>query len=400
MATRRPAHSTRPDGRTLVKTADFDYRLPPERIAQQPPEERDASRLLVVKRRTGQLEDRTVKELPQLLRPGDLLVFNNTRVVPARLRATRAATGGRVEIFLLPTPPTPPASPDSTAATTGRTSPPESSEPGKKPAKTTRRLVFTKSGGKLLPDEILMLPEGLRAVLRERRGEAGDVVEFALGPEEFAAFVERHGEVPLPPYIKRPPGPSAQLDRKRYQTVYAAVPGAVAAPTAGFHFSPELLDALARGGVASAFLTLHVGPGTFRPVKVERIDDHYVAPEPFLLPEETAAAVARAKQEGRRVIPVGTTALRVLESRWDKERRAPRPGYGSVSLYIRPPFRFHAADALLTNFHLPKSSLLILVAAFAAPETVNGIEAVKNAYAHALDTGYRFYSYGDACLFE
>jgi len=300
------------------------------------------------------------------------------------LRATRDGTGGKVEIFLLP-PERDPAQP----STVNRQSSME-----------TPCRVLTRSGGKLREGETFTLAEGVRARLMERCGEAGDVVAFSLPPSKLPAFIAEHGEVPLPPYIRRPIGPSSTLDRERYQTVYARAPGAVAAPTAGLHFTPSLLERLDTRGVQRVAVTLHVGPGTFKPVKAEHVEEHYVDPEPFALSVEAAEAVTRAKAEGRRVVAVGTTVLRVLESRWDADGSCLKPGAGLADVYVYPPFRFQVVDALLTNFHLPKSSLLMLVAAFAAPGGEEGIDWVKAAYAHALSAGYRFYSYGDACFFE
>lgn len=362
-----------------MRTDRFDFFLPPECIAQEPPAARDGARLLAMDRRARIWSDRAVRDLPELLRSGDLLIFNDTRVIPARLRAVRDATGGAVEVFLLP---------------------PETDGAAGAPAATTIRRALTKSGGKLKPGETLTLAEGVRATLLERLGEAGDRLEFALTPEAFERFAFAQGEVPLPPYIRRPPGPSSQADRERYQTVFAREAGAVAAPTAGLHFSREMLEALERKGIERAAVTLHVGPGTFKPVKAELAEDHRVDPEPCRVPEATARAVAQAKAAGRRVIPIGTTALRTLEAWWDAERGELRSGAGQADLFIRPPFCFRVADALLTNFHLPKSSLLMLVAAFAAPGSEEGIEFIKAAYEHAVASGYRFFSYGDACLFE
>ena len=368
--------------RSGVKTADFDYHLPPECIAQQPLPRRDGARLLTLDRAARTWCDRTVLELPEILRPGDLLVFNDTRVIPARLRATREETGGKVEVFLLPP------------------------EPGElerlqplAPGETVRR-ALTRSGGKLRTGESLALPGALKARLLERRGEAGEVLAFALPADRFDAYLDAHGEVPLPPYIARAEGDSNIVDRERYQTVFARERGAVAAPTAGLHFTPELLEALDRRGVRRAAVTLHVGLGTFRTVKTERIEEHYVDPEPFQVPAATAEAVAAAKREGRRVIPVGSTATRTLEACWDAPARTLRSGYGRTDLFLRPPCRFQVADALLTNFHLPRSSLLMLVAAFSSPGGEDGLEFVLRAYEHAKAAGYRFFSYGDACLFE
>ena len=369
-----------------MRTERFDYHLPPERIAQHPLPERDASRLLVLDRATQSWSGRTMRELPELLRAGDLLVFNDTRVIPARLRAVREQTGGQVEIFLLPQEPGEALNVPDNFSYEGF------------PAQAAVRRVLTKSGGRLKAGETLVLAGSVKAVLLERLGETGDRVAFNLDAREFAAFVEAHGEVPLPPYIQRGQGPSAAQDRERYQTVFAREAGAVAAPTAGLHFSPELLRRLEERGVERAFVTLHVGPGTFKPVKTAEIEQHRVDPEPYVVLEEAARAVTRAKVAGRRVIPVGTTALRMLESCWDQERKELRAGTGLADLFVRPPFDFRVAGGLVTNFHLPKSSLLMLVAAFAAPGGTEGIEWVKAAYAHAVEAQYRFYSYGDACL--
>ena len=372
-----------------MRTELFDYHLPTERIAQQPLKERDASRLLVLDRATRTWSDQTTRELPELLRVGDLLVFNDTRVFPARLRAVREQTGGQVEIFMLPREPTP-CGADLQGCTDAGV--------GLNARTTTVRRVLTKSGGRLKVGETFALVGNVKAVLIERLGEAGDCVAFNLGEHELGAFVEGYGEVPLPPYIQRGQGPSDAQDRERYQTVFARAAGAVAAPTAGLHFSPNLLQRLEERGVELAFVTLHVGPGTFKPVKVDEIEQHHVAPEPYVVPEEAARAVTRAKAADRRVIAVGTTALRVLESCWDEEHKTLRAGTGLADLFVRPPFSFRVVSGLMTNFHLPKSSLLMLVAALASPGSVDGVKWVKAAYAHAVEQQYRFYSYGDACL--
>lgn len=418
-----------------LRTDVFDYHLPCERIAQEPLAERDASKLLHLQRAARRWTDRCVRDLPELFRDGDLLVLNDTRVIPARLRATRDASGARLEILLLPPECDGPrsevsetwegqsrtAEPQNHRASASRddgtgtpirdphsssrrayhasTSIAPSPDPSIAPPETLRR-VLTRSGGKLRVGETFSLADGLKARLVERRGEAGDVVAFSRPPAEFLAYVMQHGEVPLPPYIKRPVGPSSECDKTRYQTVFAREPGAVAAPTAGLHFTPALLETLKARGVQRAAVTLHVGPGTFKPVKVDTVESHRVDPEPFSVSAETAASVTRAKAEGRRVVVVGTTVMRVLESQWDAASKQLRAGAGWADLYIYPPRRFNVADALLTNFHLPKSSLLMLVAAFASPGDEAGIGWVKAAYAHALGAGYRFFSYGDACFFE
>ena len=341
-----------------------------------------------------------MRDLPELLRPGDLLVLNDTRVIPARLRARRDATAGKVEFLLLPPEMTRAGEPAEEIKRAGEKVagavspiPPFSGSP----VPAVRR-VLTKAGGKLQLGETFTLTGGCKATLAARHGAAGDTVVFHCLPEEFERLVREQGEVPLPPYIHRPPGPSAPLDKERYQTVYAHTAGAVAAPTAGLHFTATLLEALRTRGVKFAYLTLHVGPGTFRPVKAEDIEEHFVDPEPYFVPAETLAAARSAKQEGRRVIAVGTTSLRALEGAAAGNAQACGPLCGATDLFVYPPFQFRVVDALLTNFHIPRSSLLMLVCAFASPGSTEGIEYVKRAYAHAVESGYRFYSYGDACL--
>ena len=323
-------------------------------------------------------------ELPEFLRRGDVLVFNETRVVPARLRAKRNTTGGMVEVFLLP--------PDPNQS--------QAQEPG-----LTVRKALTRSGGRLSVGEKFTLVNvaenrsGPELQLRERLGAEGDIIGFLCTPLELEEWCRANGEVPLPPYIKRPAGPSSDFDRERYQTLFANMPGAVAAPTAGLHFSPELLTRVQEQGVEFARITLHVGPGTFKTVKAERAEDHVVDPEPFSISPEHAQTINRAKAEGRRVIAVGTTVLRTLESQWDAERKELKTGVGYADIFIHPPYTFKVADGLLSNFHLPKSSLLMLVSAFAAPGKTEGIPYVLSAYKHAVESEYRFFSYGDATLF-
>ncbi|MCY3021109.1 MAG: tRNA preQ1(34) S-adenosylmethionine ribosyltransferase-isomerase QueA [Planctomycetota bacterium] len=385
-----------------MDTALFEFRLPEQCIAQEPLPERDASRLLVLHRDTRTCEDKGIRDLAGLLRRGDLLVLNNTRVIPARLRARRDSSGGKIEFLLLPPGDCGLMISDCGLGSTGpMTRGGQSAIVNPQSAIKTRR-VLTKSGGKLKAGETFTLAGGMTATLRERHGEAGDVVEFHCAAGEFERYIREKGEVPLPPYIHRPPGPSSAQDRDRYQTIFAHTPGAVAAPTAGLHFTPRLLEALRAGGVTSAFLTLHVGPGTFRPVKAERVEEHFVDPEPYYIPAETVAAVAAAKKEGRRVIAVGTTSLRALEGAVADQCGTgfnPVGLHGQTDLFVYPPYKFRVVDALLTNFHLPRSSLLMLVCAFAAPGSTEGIGFVKQAYEHAVQSGYRFYSYGDACLF-
>ncbi len=361
-----------------MKTDIFDFHLPEQQIAQEPLPDRDASRLLVLDRASANWTDGSVRDLKKHFRSGDVLVVNDTRVIPARLRATRDSSGGKVEFLLLP----PETQRDTTAPETNG---------------VLIRRVLTKAGGVLKVGETFTFIDGPKVVLRERLREAGDIIEIHCNAAEFDAFISKHGEVPLPPYVRREAGPSSEFDKQRYQTVYARNPGAVAAPTAGLHFSNTLLDALKAIGVNLAPLTLHVGPGTFRPVKAENVEDHFVDPEPYFIPAETVAAIQAAKRENRRVIAVGTTSLRTLEGA-SGLLEATGALAGQTNLYVHPPYSFKIANGLLTNFHIPKSSLLMLVSAFVAPGSTDGIDVMKRAYKHAVDSGYRFYSYGDACL--
>jgi len=363
-----------------MKTSEFDFHLPEELVAQQPAAGRDGARMLSVDRQAGTWSDRAVKDLPQLLQPGDVLVLNDTRVIPARLRAVRDSSGGKIEILLLP---------------------PETSTSPVEETRGVVRRVLMKSGGRLKPGETMTLRDGPRAVLIESLGEAGHTVRFECGLPELHAYLSEHGEVPLPPYIRRGEGPSAVEDVERYQTVFAKNPGAVAAPTAGLHFTPELLGALDKRGVERVTLTLHVGPGTFRPVKAEVVEEHFIDPEPYYIPAETVSTLRKALAEKRRIVAVGTTSLRTLEGAAEQLLDAGKSGAlaGATNLYVYPPYKFRVAGGMMTNFHIPKSSLLMLVSAFAAPESSAGIELTRAVYAHAVAEKYRFYSYGDACLF-
>jgi S-adenosylmethionine:tRNA ribosyltransferase-isomerase len=337
----------------IRKPSDFDYDLPADRIAQEPLPDRASSRLLVLDRATGATTHRQFRDVVQLIPPGDVLVVNTSRVIPARLHGKREA-GGTAEILLVR------ALPDGTWLAMGR--------PGGK-LKSGRRVSFG-------DDSAIEIVEVLGAGLRR--------VRF-VGALDARATVAKYGEVPLPPYIRRPPTPA---DRERYQTVYAAHDGSVAAPTAGLHFTPALLDALRGKGVAVASLDLHVGPGTFRPVEVDDLAAHVMHPEAFEIPEPTAEIVNARRGA---VWAVGTTAVRALESAADAPGRV-RPGPGETSLFIHPPYEFKVVDRLLTNFHLPRSTLLMLVCAF------GGYERVVGAYREAVRAGYRFYSYGDAMV--
>jgi len=342
-----------------LNTADFDYDLPPRAIAQEPAAERDASRLLVLDRRHGETSHHAFRELPELLMAGDLLVVNRSRVIPARLLGRRAS-GGEAEVLLL------------------------------RDRGEGRWEAMVRPGRHLRPGQRVTVDDDLSVVMEsEALSEDGRRrVRLLSKRRDVDGGLERCGHTPLPPYIRRPDRP---LDRQRYQTIYAREGGSVAAPTAGLHFTTEVLARLRARGIEVAEVVLHVGPGTFQPVKAARVEDHRVAPEPYVVPTETAAAVERARARGGRVVAVGTTTVRTLETvaRADGGIVA---GEGETGLVIVPGVAFRVVDVLLTNFHLPRSSLLLLVAAFA------GRERVLKAYAEALRAGYRFYSYGDAML--
>jgi len=340
-----------------VKLSDFDYHLPPDRIAQRPTPRRDESRLMVIPRRGDGVRHHRFRDLPELLKPDDLLVLNDTRVVPARLHG-RKETGGRVELLL------------------------------SRPVGDGRWEVMVR--GKTRVGSRLLLADGALTATVETV-EAGPTRVVRLEPSErLDAILRDHGEIPLPPYIDRPTGDTEE-DRERYQTVFSAHPGAVAAPTAGLHFTPELLARLAARGIERVAVTLHVGPGTFRPVTAERITDHRMETERYTVSEAAAATIEAARGAGRRIIACGTTATRVLETVWQRHG-AVVAGSGESDLFLYPGERFGVVDGLITNFHLPRSTLLMLVAAF------TGRERILAAYAEAIREGYRFYSYGDAML--
>ncbi len=341
-------------------TDDFDYRLPDSAIAQRPAE-RGQSRLLVVDA-AGEERHRTVAELPRILRPGDLLVVNDTRVIPARLFGRRRPGGGRMELLLAE-----------------RTGPREWD-------------ALVKPGRRAKPGTVIDFDGGLAAEVIAKGGDGRYRLRFSRPVEDD---LERQGHVPLPPYIKRP---DDGADRGDYQTVFARRPGAIAAPTAGLHFTPEILAELDRRDIGRAAITLHVGLGTFKPVTAELVHEHRMDAERFAVPEATGLAIRRTRRHGGRVVAVGTTVVRCLET----AARTPTlgnggevaAGEGRSELFITPGFRFRAVDVLLTNFHLPRSTLLMLVSAFA------GRERVLAAYEEAIARGYRFYSYGDAMLVE
>ena len=335
--------------------SDFDYRLPEDLIAQEPLADRAASRMLVVDRQSGTWHDRMFRDFPSYLSPGDCLVFNDSRVFPSRLYGHREkGSGGQVEVFL-----TKPISGDGL---------------------TWSALVWP--GKKMRTGERVIINDALSIDILGR-GEFGERTVRLQPAGDLFEILERAGHVPLPPYIRRPDAPS---DRERYQTVFARERGSVAAPTAGLHFTPAILDACREAGAAISYITLHVGLGTFQPLRAERIEEVKLHSETFLVPRETQSAM----DASRRVIAVGTTSVRAIEST-DVSRHA-GDAYTETDLFISPGFRFRRTGAMLTNFHLPKSSLLVLVASF------TGRELILDAYHHAVAERYRFFSYGDCVL--
>jgi S-adenosylmethionine:tRNA ribosyltransferase-isomerase len=337
-----------------LRLSDFDYDLPEALIAQEPAYERDRSRLMVLDRVSGGIEHRVFSDIEACLRPGDLLVLNDTKVFPCRLPATKPG-GGKAEIFLL-------------------------FEQG-------RNLWRALVKGGVRPGNRLTLAAGAEAEVVAGHEDATRTVRFH-GIVDIRDILNEIGGIPLPPYIKRQP---SERDRERYQTVFAAREGAVAAPTAGLHFTPELLRRLEHKDIEFAVVTLHVGPGTFLPVRVELISDHSMLPEKYTISATAAASINRARAENRRVLAVGTTSVRTIETAAD-DNGLVSPGEGSSKLFICPGYRFKATGGLITNFHLPKSTLLMLVSAFA------GRDRVLSAYRAAVAEQYRFYSYGDAML--
>jgi S-adenosylmethionine:tRNA ribosyltransferase-isomerase len=337
----------------------FDYDLPPELIAQEPLPERDQSRLLVLGRKTDELAHHVFTELPDLLDPKDLLVLNDTRVLPARLRGRRERTGGKWEGLFL------------------------------RLADEGTWEMLSKTRGRLYKEEIIRVQSGLE--LRPVRQLApGHWLMAPSSKEDFVDLLSRFGEVPLPCYIRR--GHASAPDRERYQTVYARPAGAVAAPTAGLHFTPGVFERLRQRGIGWSFVTLHVGAGTFQPIKVEDYRLHPMHAEWGQLPGETAVAINACKERGGRVVAVGTTTVRVLETAARASLGDLTAWSGETALFIYPPFEFRVVDALVTNFHLPRSTLLLLVAAF------TGAPLLRRAYTTAIEQHYRFYSYGDAMV--
>jgi S-adenosylmethionine:tRNA ribosyltransferase-isomerase len=337
-----------------TRTADYDFELPLELIAQTPLARRDASRLMVVHRDSGSIEHRQFSDLPDLMRAGDLLVVNRSRVLRARLLGTRVGSGAPAEILLLI------------------------------PLGDGRYEAMVSPGGKLKPGRKVHIARGFEAEIVSITERRTRIVQLRSDiPLDDA--IEKYGHIPLPPYIERGDEPS---DAERYQTVYARESGSVAAPTAGLHFTPEVLSAIDARDVSRAEVVLHVGAGTFKPVEVDDPVHHVMHEERFTVPEETASAWSKARAEGGRVWAVGTTTVRTLESAYSDG--AVRAGAGETRIFIRPPEQLKAVDAMITNFHLPRSTLIMLVASFA------GYELTMRAYREAIEQRYRFYSYGDA----
>ncbi|GIW42808.1 MAG: S-adenosylmethionine:tRNA ribosyltransferase-isomerase [Candidatus Binatia bacterium] len=347
-----------------MRRSDYEFELPPELIAQYPAAERDQARLMVLDRTTRQRIHARVADLPSFLAPGDLVIVNDTRVIPARITTT-GPTGGKVELLFVRR---------------------ISTLPSSTPAWTC----LGRPGRYLKPGQRLGLPEGVEIEVIERQGAGRYLVRWLGAVDEFA-FLQRHGRVPLPPYIRRPQGPSPE-DEERYQTVFARVPGSVAAPTAGLHFTPALLEKLEARGVQTSRLTLHVGPGTFQPIRGDDVRLHRMEPEWCDIPAATVEAIRAAKMRGNRVVAVGTTTTRALESAATFDDQVVLAGARWADRFILPGYRFGVVDSLLTNFHLPGSTLVLLVAALV------GREWLLESYAEAIQRRYRFYSYGDAML--
>lgn len=355
-----------------VQTRDFDYHLPPELIAQHPAPARDTSRLLVVDRANGSLIHSQFSDLLALLREGDVLVLNDSRVFNARLRGANARSGGEFELLLL----TQNGINDWWAMV----------RPGKRARVGTEINLHTPTGEKTI----------ITARVLDTNEEGHRRLKFS-GTENILNDLDHLGEVPLPPYIHRD-NKNFSSDLQRYQTVYAKTAGSVAAPTAGLHFTENFLQKIRAKKIHVHHVTLHVGLGTFAPVKADRIEDHLMHSEKFVVPKETADAVNAARNENRRVIAVGTTSVRVLESVAAKNDGKILEGSGETNIFIHPPYNFRVVDALLSNFHLPRSTLLMLVSAFASPTQTTGRDRILHAYNEAIKERYRFYSYGDAML--
>lgn len=343
-----------------MNLSEFDYLLPEELIAQTPAAVRDQSRLMQVDRSGGQVSHHLFQELPDLLEGGDLVVINDTRVFAARLRPVVKETGRRVEVLLL------------------------------RPTGAHAWEALARPGRRLRPGTQMELDGVSMHIVRDLPSGKKEIEFPDLSHDEILRWCDRAGEMPLPPYIRRP---GAEQDRQNYQTVYAQKSGSIAAPTAGLHFTTRVLERLRSRGVRIESLTLHVGYGTFQPIRVEQIEEHRVEPERFIIPPQTAAAIAEARQRSGRVVAVGTTAARTLESA-AAEGGLVTAGEGTTGLTLCPGYRFRVVDALLTNFHLPKSSLYVLVAAFM------GLDLARKSYSIAIRERYRFYSYGDCMLIQ
>jgi len=339
-----------------MNLSDFNFPFDPSLVAKHPIHPRDHARLLVLTRHQRQIVDRQVKDLPEILRSGDLLVVNDTKVIPARLYGKKVPGGGRIEMLCV------------------------------KSIDTTYAEVLM--NGRVRVGQIVEFQHEGRAQVVEK--ESGRTVIQWLGPGTLQTHLQQYGEMPLPPYLKREP---ALRDREDYQTMFANVEGAVASPTASLHFTPTLLRALSDKGIRCATITLHVGPGTFQPIKTKLVEEHMMYPEWFEVSEDVVKQIQDVRQRGGRVVAVGTTVARSLESAANAQGEV-EPGSGETQLFILPGYQFSIVDVLMTNFHLPETTLLMLVSAFA------GLETVRNAYAHAVDERYRLYSYGDAMLIE
>ncbi len=341
-----------------MKVDIFNFELPPDRIANEPANPRDSARLLHIMQTA--LEDKTIRDLPTLLRSGDVLVFNDTKVIPARIYGKRGDAG--IEATLL------------------------------KQLDLSTWKCLVKNARRLKTDDEVIFGENFTAKVLNKDADGPVTLQFNVSGADLFAALHLHGIMPLPPYIKRTKE-GEESDKANYQTVFAKNEGAVAAPTAGLHFTKELLTQFKEMGVQEEFLTLHVGGGTFLPVKVEDTENHKMHSEYGIITKQVAQRLNKAKSEGRRIIPVGTTALRLIESATD-ENGVIHPFAQETDIFITPGYRFRFANALFTNFHLPQSTLFMLVCAFA------GIDTMKAAYQHAIDTHYRFFSYGDACFIE
>jgi S-adenosylmethionine:tRNA ribosyltransferase-isomerase len=367
-----------------MRTADFDFDIPSELVAQKPAARRDASRLLVLHRDSGILEHQVFGDFPNYLRKGDVLVLNNSRVIPASLRGVNAKTGGRFDLLLL--------------EEVGLNDWWVMLRPGKRARNGTRIVITdTRRRGDVESESGGKQRCSIEATVLESNAEGHRRLRFT-GVPNILSVVDELGEVPLPPYIQRSEGDELIEDRERYQTVFAGPPGSVAAPTAGLHFTRELLEKIRGAGVEVCFITLHVGFGTFAPVKNEDLSAHLMHEERYDLSQPAAQAINRAKAGGSRVVAVGTTTLRALETASLKTPGSVAPGAGRTRIFIYPPYEFKVVNGLLTNFHLPRSTLLMLVSAFAEPEGTGGLQKIRAAYAEAVAQRYRFFSYGDAML--